>query len=134
MVFSNLPKKHTIFLRISTLTSKKREIKKLRALYTTNWMILFWLSYSTILILLVFQNFQPGEPRIWHVKIYTYYRTSAAIWEMSNSRLAKLLNQNLRTWKQGCKQGCMRNCRGRKKIFTHVLYWRGRLEHNDKKH
>ena len=38
-------KNNEIFARISALASnEKSNQKKLRALYTTNWMILFWLS------------------------------------------------------------------------------------------
>ena len=35
---------------ISALDTKKKSNKKIKALYTTNWRILFWLSYITFLI------------------------------------------------------------------------------------
>ena len=40
-------KTNEMFYRISALASKKRSIKKIRLLYTTNCRILFWLSYTT---------------------------------------------------------------------------------------
>ena len=47
------PKKPTkFFSRISALASKKRSNQKKGALNTTNWRILFWLSYTTFLIYL----------------------------------------------------------------------------------
>ena len=45
---SNLPKKQQIFSRISALASKKRSNQK-KAIYTSKWRILFWLSYTTFL-------------------------------------------------------------------------------------
>ena len=37
------------FVRISALASKKRSNQKIMALYTTNMMILLWVSYPTFL-------------------------------------------------------------------------------------
>ena len=36
-------------------------VKKIKALYTTNWMILFWLSYTTFLIWPLFRGRNPGK-------------------------------------------------------------------------
>ena len=36
---------------------KRSQIKKIRSLYTTNWMILFWLPYTTFLISEILKNF-----------------------------------------------------------------------------
>ena len=54
-VSSSWPKTQRNFLVISALASKKR-CKKIRFLYTANWMILFWLSYTTFLIWPLFRG------------------------------------------------------------------------------
>ena len=42
-------KSNKMFARNSNLAFWKRSNKKISPLYTTNWMILFWLSYTTFL-------------------------------------------------------------------------------------
>ena len=49
-------KTNEIFSRISSLAYKKRSNQKISALYTTNWRILFRLSYTTFLITPLFRG------------------------------------------------------------------------------
>ena len=52
-----------VYDSFSALASKKRSNQKNRALYTDNWRILFWLSYSTFLIWPLFRSYGrcPGK-------------------------------------------------------------------------
>ena len=51
-------KNNDFFSRISALASNKKSNQKIRALDTTNWRILFWLSYTTFLISRLVQKYK----------------------------------------------------------------------------